>query len=187
MFNIYVVLVGHDMVTDATRATTCRRKFKAPSLQTNCTKKEGPPENMGFRGKQCEDFRRKKRTETLFSTYQKKPVEHKDSERLNWTRPSWKVRSKLNKTWKKAFRSKLLELCKTRAKKSSPDMFNIYVVLAGHDMVTDASMSTTCRRNFKAPKKQTKLTKKMKDLRKKWVSTSKPFEDFRRKKNKINF
>ena len=39
---------------------------------------------------------------------------------------------------KKAFRIKLLELCKTRAKKSSPDMFKFYVVLAGHDMVTDA-------------------------------------------------
>ena len=32
---------------------------------------------------------------------------------------------------------KLLELCKTRAKKSSPDMFNFYVVLIGQDKVTD--------------------------------------------------
>ena len=30
MFNIYVVLASHDMVTDASRATKCRRKFKAP-------------------------------------------------------------------------------------------------------------------------------------------------------------
>ena len=51
MFNFYVVLAGHDKVSDAGRATTCRRKFKAPSLQTKCTKKEGPPENMGFKGK----------------------------------------------------------------------------------------------------------------------------------------
>ena len=50
---------------------------------------------------------------------------------------------------KKTFRSKLLELCKTRAKKSSPDMFNFYVVLAGHDMATDASRVTTCRRKTK--------------------------------------
>ena len=51
MFNFYVVLAGHDKVSDAGKATTCRRKFKAPSLQTKCTKKEGPPENMGFKGK----------------------------------------------------------------------------------------------------------------------------------------
>ena len=51
MFNFDVILAGHDMVSDAGRATTCRRKFKAPSLRTKCTKNEGPPENMGFKGK----------------------------------------------------------------------------------------------------------------------------------------
>ena len=60
---------------------------------------------------------------------------------------------------KKAFRFKLLELCKTRIKKSSPDLFNFYVVLAGHDMVTDAGRVTTCRRKIKAPWFQTKSTK----------------------------
>ena len=28
MFNFYVVLAGHDMVTDASKATTWRRRFK---------------------------------------------------------------------------------------------------------------------------------------------------------------
>ena len=51
MFNFYVFLAGHDNVGDAGRATTLRRKFKAPSLQTKCTKNEGPLENMGFKGK----------------------------------------------------------------------------------------------------------------------------------------
>ena len=51
VFNFYVVLAGHDMVTDASRATTCRLKFDAPSLKTKSTKNEGPPENMGFKGK----------------------------------------------------------------------------------------------------------------------------------------
>ena len=51
MFNFYVVLAGHDKVSDAGRATTCRRKLKAPSLQTKSTKNEEPPENMGFKGK----------------------------------------------------------------------------------------------------------------------------------------
>ena len=69
------------------------------------------------------------------------------------------VNSKLKKTWKKSLRSKLLELCKTRTKKSSPDQFNFYVVLAGHDMVTNAGRATTCRRKVKAPWLQTKNTK----------------------------
>ena len=60
---------------------------------------------------------------------------------------------------KKAFRSKLLELCKTRTKKSSPDMFNFYVIFVGHDMVTDTGKATTCGYKFKAPSLQTKSTK----------------------------
>ena len=38
-------------------------------------------------------------------------------------------------------------------------MFNFYVILAGYDMVTDANMTTTCRRKFEAPTLQTKSTK----------------------------
>ena len=68
---------------------------------------------------------------------------------------------------KKAFRLKLLELCKTRAKKSSPDTFNFYVVLAGHNKVSDEGRATTCRRKFKAPSLQTKV-QKTKDIPKTW-------------------
>jgi len=50
MFNIYVTLAAHDKITDAGRATTCRRKFKAPSLQTKSTKNGGPSED-DFHGK----------------------------------------------------------------------------------------------------------------------------------------
>ena len=60
---------------------------------------------------------------------------------------------------KEAFRIKLLELCKKRTKKSSPDMFKFYVILAGPDMVIDAGRATKCRQNFKAPSLQTKSTK----------------------------
>ena len=35
MFNFYLILAGLDMMTDAGRATMCRRKFKALWLQTN--------------------------------------------------------------------------------------------------------------------------------------------------------
>ena len=60
MFNFYVVLAGHDKVTDANMATTSRRKIKAPSLQTKSTKNEGPFENMGFNGKTVWRFQTKK-------------------------------------------------------------------------------------------------------------------------------
>ena len=70
MFNCYVVLAGHDKVTDAGRASKCRRKLKAPSLQTKSTKNEGPSENMGFNGKTVLRFQtKKKRTEILLSTF----------------------------------------------------------------------------------------------------------------------
>ena len=45
----------------------------------------------------------------------------------------------------------MLELCTTRTKKSSPNIFNFYVILAGHDMITDAGRATICSRKFKAP------------------------------------
>ena len=48
MFNFYIVLAGHDNVSDAGRATTCRHKFKAPSLQTKSTKNEESFKNMSF-------------------------------------------------------------------------------------------------------------------------------------------
>ena len=52
-----------------------------------------------------------------------------------------------------------MELCKTRTKKSSPDLFNFYVISAGLDMASDAGRATTCWRNFKAPWLQTERTK----------------------------
>ena len=68
-------------------------------------------------------------------------------EEINWSK------------FEKAFRIKLIGLCKTRAKKSSPDLFKFYVISAGHDMANDAGRATTCRRNFKAPWLQTERTK----------------------------
>ena len=60
-------------------------------------------------------------------------------------------KNKTEANLKKAFRIKLLEFCRTRTKKSSPDLFKFYVVLAGHDKATNAGRATTCRRKFKAP------------------------------------
>ena len=50
MFNFYVDLAGYGKVSDTGKDTTCRPKFKAPSLQTKGIKKQWPPENMGFKG-----------------------------------------------------------------------------------------------------------------------------------------
>ena len=55
---------------------------------------------------------------------------------------------KPKKNWKKAFRLKMSEFCKTRTKTSSPDMFKFYIVLIGHDMITDADRATKCKRKF---------------------------------------
>ena len=74
------------------------------------------------------------------------------------------VRKKLTEAnLKKAIRIKLFELCKTRTKKSSPDLFNFNVISAGQGMVKDNDGATTCRRKFKAPWLQTER-KKMKAL-----------------------
>ena len=84
---------------------------------------------------------------------------------------------------KRAFRIKLFELCKTRTKKSSPDLINFYVISAGHDLANDAGRATTCRCIFKAPWLQTERTKRQ-DLLKNRVLTGKQFEDFRQKGSK---
>ena len=60
MFSFYVALAGCDMVTDASTATTCKRKFKAPKLQTKMTKNEGPSEKMVLNVKTVWRFQTKK-------------------------------------------------------------------------------------------------------------------------------
>ena len=80
---------------------------------------------------------------------------------------------------------KLFELCKTRAKKSRPDMFNFYVGLA-HNMVTDTGRAITCRRNFKALSLQTKGIKNEVPFENMGFN-GRQFEDSDEKKNKIPF
>ena len=84
---------------------------------------------------------------------------------------------------KKAFRSKLLDLCKTRTKKSSPDMFNFYVVLAGHNKVSDENRATTFKLKFKAPSLKTKSRKNEGPFENMSFSKN-AFEDFNEKKTK---
>ena len=125
---------------------------------------------MGFKRKIVWKFRTIKRAKTIFSTFQTISLEHKHPKRINWIWPSWTIRIKLNETRRKReIRSKPLELCKTRIKKSSLDMLNFYVISAGYDMVNDSDRSTTCRSTFVAPRLQRKI-QKMKVLLKTRVS-----------------
>ena len=61
-------------------------------------------------------------------------------------------------------------------------MFDSYVVMAGHDMVTEASRATRGRCKFKAHHYKQKVQKTI-DLSKTWVLTGKQIEDFTRKRN----
>ena len=66
MFNFYVDLVAHDKVTYTGRATTRRRKLKAPRLQTKVQKIKDLPKTWVLTGKRFENFRPKK-SKFLFS------------------------------------------------------------------------------------------------------------------------
>ena len=135
LFNFYVISAGHDMAIDAGSATTCRRNFKAPWLETERTKNEGRFKKVSFNGKSIWRFQTKNFKNST------PPTENK------------------TKNLKKAFRIKLCELCKATSKKSSPYLFNFYVISANHDMANGAGRATTCRRKFKAPWLQTERTK----------------------------
>ena len=87
---------------------------------------------------------------------------------------------------KKAFRSKLLEFCKTRIKEGKSWHVISYKVFPGHDMVTNAVKTITWRLKFKVPSLQTKGTKNEVPFEN-MCFNGKQFEDFRRNKNKKYF
>ena len=121
LFEFFVNSADHAMANDDDRATTCRRSFKAPWLQTERRKNEGPSEKTSFNGEQLESFKAKNQKIQTSCGEQNKnhktlkaKTEHEPciQEEMNW--------SKIEKI----IQNKLLELCKTRTKKSSPDLFN---------------------------------------------------------------
>ena len=75
-----------------------------------------------------------------------------------------------------------MEICKTRTKKSSPDMFNFYVVLAGRDTAGLPHIGKNSK-----PHRYKQNVQKMKDLPKTWVLRGKQFEDFRRKEEQKHY
>ena len=136
-------------------------------------------------GKQFEGFRQK------IQKFHSSHGEQNKSTTRHWRRKlnmNQVARKKLTGAkLKKAFGIKLFELCRTRTKKSSPDLFKFYVVSAGHGMVNDHDRATTCRCNFKAPWLHTERTKieGPSENEKKIVLTGKQFEGFRQKNSKI--
>ena len=154
--NIYVISAGLDMASDAGKATTCWRNFKAPWFQTERTKNEGPSKKMCFNGETVWRFQTKKFKNSLPPKENKKTTTPQGRQ-LNLSQVATTKLSEAK--LKKAFRMKLFELCKTTTKQSSPDLFNFYKISAGHDMVNDAGRATTCRRKLKAPWLQTKAQK----------------------------
>ena len=85
LLTFYVVSGGHDIANDAGRATTCRRIFKAPWLQTERTKNEGSSEKMSFNGEKFEIFKPKKTKKSSYRM-ENKIKEPQDSGGKNWTR-----------------------------------------------------------------------------------------------------
>ena len=84
MFNFYVVSAGHDMLTNAGRAATCRREFKTPWLQTKLQKMKDLPRTWVLTGKQFEIFRPKKSKIPVLAR-RKKTKETQDPKGKNWT------------------------------------------------------------------------------------------------------
>ena len=69
---------------------------------------------------------------------------------------------------KKALRLKLLVLCRTRVRKSCPDMFKVYVILTGPDLVTDIAGLTPAG-TISEPHHYKQKVQKMKDVPKIWI------------------
>ena len=156
---------------------------KPHDFKQKVQKTKGFPKTWVLTGKQFKDFRRKKNNSSSDQT------------------TPWKTRS-LNATnedgafvcnqqefystqlGEKEIRSKMLELCKTRTKKSSLHMLNFYLVSATRHMVIDNDSSTTCRSKFKAPSLN-KIKQIMKDFPKTWVSSKNRLKISDKKKQKF--
>ena len=171
------------MTNDIGRAARCRRSFKAPWLQTERTKNEKPSEKNSFNGEQFEIFNPKKPKIQSSFGQQNNRTTRPGRQKLNMNHVA---RKKLTEAkLKEAFRIKLFELCKTRSKKSSPGLFNFYVISARRDMANDAGGASTCKRSFKAPWLQTERTKN-EGPSEKTSFNGEQFEVFKPKNQKIH-
>ena len=83
LFNFYKISAGHDMVNDAGRATTCRRKLKAPWLQTKGTNMKGILRKWVLAENSLKIST--KRTEKSSHLMENKTKEPQDPDGKNWT------------------------------------------------------------------------------------------------------
>ena len=75
-----------------------------------------------------------KKTQSLYGEQNKRtPIPWKQKMNMNHVARKKLTEAKLKKT----FRIKLFELCKTRTRTSSPDLFNFYVISADQDVVNE--------------------------------------------------
>ena len=85
-----------------------------------------------------------------------------------WWRTLKQGRNKLKKKWKKAFRLKLFELCKTTVRKSIPDILDFFVVLTGRDLSTDIAGFTHAG-GISKPHLYKQNVQKLEDIPKIWI------------------
>ena len=98
------------MANDAGRAIMCRRSFKAPSLQTERTKNEGPSEKTSFNGEQFEIFKPKsQKFQSSYIVWRTKQKNHKilkakieyepcSQEEINWSKIEKSIQNKTVRT-----------------------------------------------------------------------------------------
>ena len=128
-----MVLVSKNLVNGTHKASTCRYKFKTPSLQTNRANEESSC-NAGW--KQLEKFRPKKKSKASLPALENN-AEHRKGLKTANKHGICNQDEKIFETWKKFSDWNGRNFCKTRKKKSSLYMFDFRVVLIGHGMVID--------------------------------------------------
>ena len=82
MLHFYVFVANRDKVSDAGRANTCRANSKSHHYEQQYNKRRTSRKH-GFLEENSLKISGDKKTETIFSTIQKNPVENKDPERVN--------------------------------------------------------------------------------------------------------
>ena len=171
------------MAIDAGRATMCRRIFKAPWLQTERTKNEGPSKKMCFNGETVWRFQTKKFKNSLPPKENKKTTTPQGRQ-LNLSQVATTKLSEAK--LKKAFRIKLFELCKTTAKQSIPDLFNSLNSRLVMTCWTTLAGLPSADANWR-PHDYKQKVRKMKGLLRKWVLTENSLKISNQKNRKIQW
>ena len=120
---------------------------KPHDYKQNVQKKNGLLKNRVLTGKQFEDFRQKIQKVHYSHGEQNIRTTGPQGQKMNTKHVARKklAEAKL----KEAFRIELFQLCKTRTKKSSPDLFDFYKISDGYDIVNDAGRARRADANWR--------------------------------------